>query len=43
MSQSIISRLSETIKYYGVKGLIRVIFFLMRTACKCLHINKGLK
>jgi hypothetical protein len=43
MSQSLISRLAEIIKYYGIKGLIRLIFLLMRAVYKWLHLNKGLK
>jgi hypothetical protein len=43
MSQSVISRLGEIIKYYGLKGLIRLSYLILRTAYKCLHINRGLK
>ena len=43
MSKSLISRLAEITKYYGLKGLIRLSYLLMRAAYKCLHMNKGLK
>lgn len=43
MSQSIVHRLAEAIKYYGIKGLIRLSYLLLRVAYKCFNMNKGLK